>query len=570
MNRHMPIDWTPDRRRAALRSAGIAAVCVAFVAVVLSSLHVHYTTNDDTGIIGFIVEGRPVPYEGIVLTSLLHALYSAQPGFAWFGWCLYALLTLSLFAWITLAWRVFRGAWGVAVIVSFVIFACYLRLVVSLDFTATSVMLGMSGVAWTCVLVVGRHAGSWRYLGAGALFMLGGLVRPEAAFGVLAYGLPAAVIVLIVCSRVRPLAPEFKRLALVALLFLSPAALNFGVDAVWRAAVRTPQEARFEAFNRAGGRFDHLSRHRRIAASRAPGVMASIHWTHIDFVNFYHFLFLDERIYTPEALDTLWMHAPTPRLSWASLGPVVKARLPPRNMVFTLMAASVPLFFLLLLRRRVEGVAGILVPVYGVALTVYMYTLYAFAVRVEMPFEMGLGFLGLLLAGALLGAAGLDRTKLFIPAACLCLAVALPAAAFSIGGVLGSQEQDEKTTYMVQQSLNTLNQRFPGAVVLMQPVYHGLNELSPLRPLVLRFQPINLGWNTFSPRFYDQIQAAGAQHGYELIDAMVDNPHAYVLGTRRWCNKLLVFVHTHDRAHIRVVRVAGRLYQLRSISQAGP
>src|SRR5690242_12674719 len=94
---------TIAERRAALRAGGIAALCAAFLAGVLATLHAHYTTNDDTGIIGFIVAGHPVPYVGILLSSLLHPLYTAWPGIAWFGWCLYVLLALSLYQWLALA-----------------------------------------------------------------------------------------------------------------------------------------------------------------------------------------------------------------------------------------------------------------------------------------------------------------------------------------------------------------------------------------------------------------------------------------------------------------------------------
>src|SRR5690348_13184375 len=139
----MRIGWIPDCRRAALQGAGITALCIAFMAAVLYSLHLRYTTNDDTGIIGFVTAGYPVPYVGILLTSLLHQLYAAWPDVAWFGWCLYVLLALSLQQWLGLAWRLLSRLW-LALAATAVILACYLNLVVSLDFTAVSAMLCMA------------------------------------------------------------------------------------------------------------------------------------------------------------------------------------------------------------------------------------------------------------------------------------------------------------------------------------------------------------------------------------------------------------------------------------------
>ena len=562
------IDWTPDCRRAVLKAAALAALSVAFVVTTLQFLYAHYTTNDDTGVIGFIVAGHPVPYTGILLTSLLHAAYGAAPDVAWFGWCLYALLTLSLYQWLVLAWRVLPRAW-LALAATALILACYLNLVVSLDFTAVSAMLCMSALTRAGVEVLEPAPRPWALLVPGLVLAASWLVRPESVLGALAYAAPAAGAILIGCLWRRPFRQEAARLGLAALVFLSPLVLNLGVDAAWRAAVRTPQEAQYEAFNAEGGKFYHLSLQRREATGSNAALMAALHWSAVDGERFVHWKFLDERIYTPEAARFLWTHAAPPDVSAQLLKKHLRGRLLPRNRMFLFLAASLPLFVLLLFRGRPEAVAGLLLPAYSVALTVLMYVLYAFVYRVEMPFELGLGLMGMLLAVALLGRTGSPPSWIFLATACISLIIAGIGAGYSVRTTLGAQHHDQRVAAGVASELRMLNTQFAGAVVLMQPVSNGLNVLSPLHPIPLRFQPVNLGWNTFSPRFYEQIQALGAQHGYELIDAMVDNPRAYLLGAQPWARKLLSYATNHPRDGIHIVRVAQGLLQLRTTEHAG-
>lgn len=558
--------WTPDCRRAALRVLGIAAVCMAFMAAVCHFLHLRYTTNDDTGIIGFIVAGHPVPYVGILLTSLLQRFYAAWPNVAWFGWCLYLLLAISLYQWLGLAWRLLRRPW-LAAAASAVILGYYLDLVVSLDFTAVSALLCMAALARAGVEVLEQRAPR-SLLVPSLLFALGWLVRPESAFGAMAYAVPAAAAVLVACLWHRPLRPEAGRLAVAGLVFLLPVALNAGVDAVWRAAVRTPQQAQYEAFNTAGGRFYHLNAARREATGKDKALLASLHWTPRDSKLFMHWKFLDERVYTPEALRALSAHAAAPVITAQLLKRQIKGRIYPRNNMFLLLVASLPLFALLLYRIFPAGAIGLLLPAYSVALTAFMYLLYAFVYRVEMPFELGLGLMGLLLGLALLERSGAATSRAFLAVACLSILVAGFGAWCSLHATLRLQRHDRAVAARAGRELRMLNTRFAGDVVLMQPLSMGLNVFSPLQPIQLRFHPINLGWNTFSPRFYEQISWAGAEHGYELIDAMVDNPKAYLLGWQSWARELLWYAKAHPQGRIRMVRVSRGIQQLRSMPAA--
>lgn len=542
-----------NRRWQTLRMLGPVLVCLVFVSAVLSYLQLCYRVNDNIGIIDFATAGYPIPYVGILFSSALHQAYSSAPAVAWLGVSLYALNMLALSLWVMLVWRVF-SPWWLAAVGTLVVFGYYLALLVWLDFTATSVMLCMVAVAWACVEVVERRSGILRLLLPGCVFALGMLVRPEGVYGALAYSFPLATIAAVTCLRGRPAAPEARRLCLAALLFLAPAILNFGVDAAWREAIRTPQEAQYEAFNAAGGRLMHLSPARLYAIHRDRSLLASVHWVERDFYYFQRWKFLDERIYTPQAMQALVQHAPPADRSYSSLKPLILERLPPDNIGFLLLAGAVPLFAYLLWRRRVEGGIGLLVPVYWVMLTAFMYLMYAFRDRLELPYEIGLGFSSLLMAGLLAQQAG---SRIFVPVACLGLAIVIVGEVISIEDVLGSQQHLVKNADQMEDRVQALNADFAGDVILVEPNSLNLNDLSPLRPLELRFRPIYQGWNTFSPRFYQQISPLGIQHGYQLVDALIDKPHAYLFGPFRWCRSLLTYATDSEKRSIQVVPVGG-------------
>lgn len=552
---------TPSFPRKALKPLTLALLCVVFVALVLGFLNLRYTVNDNTGIVAFMIDGQPIPYVGILLSSLLHQAYVAAPRLPWFALTLYALQTFSMFLWLTLVWRVFSRRW-LAVGFSMVVFGYYLGFIVSLDFTATSVMLCMAALAWACVQTSERCPGNLRILTPGLMFMLGMLVRPDGAFGALAYALPSFVIVGIICINGRAFLPEAKRLGVAGLLFILPAVLNMGVDAVWRDAVRTPQEAQYEAFNAEGGRLMHLNPGRLYAINQDPALLASVQWTPGDVTHFQRWQFLDERIYTPKAFRTLWVNAPPPILTYDYVSKYILQRFPPHTIALLLLVATVPLFLYLVSSFRGAGAIGLLFPIYCLSLTVFMYLMYAYGDRVEFPFETGAGFMALLMAGMLARHIGPAKGRGFLLAACVSLVIALTGMGLSMRDTLDGQQQLAVTATQIRHKVYGLNKYFAGSVILVGPSSLNLNELSPFEHVELHFHPIDLGWNTFSPRFYQQIGSLGIEHGYQLVDAMVDRPDTYVLAPRRWCESLVSYASDSDRRKIQVVMVGTELFRL--------
>ena len=548
-----------------LRRALPALLALAFVAAVALASHPEYITNDNVTIADFAAHGYPVRYAGVFFTGLLHLLYTAFPGPGWFGVALYALDALALALWLTLLGRVFRPWWLAA---AFMLAACgfFLRYLVYLDYTTTSVMLCMASLCWTCVDVLERRPGWWRYLAAGAVFALGMWARPHGGWGALAYGLPVASWVAWLALRGQDRRTGSRRLALIVVLFLAPALLNLAADAAWRAATLTPQQAAYDDFNAVRGKLHRLPRASKLALMQDRALLASLHWTPRDLAHLFNWSFLDERIYTPEALRTLLDHAPVPKLTAEDVVRELRPRVAPSNPFFLLMLAPLPL----LLAGLTQGARplgwGLLLPAYGVGLTVFMVLMFSFLFRIEYPFATAFGLTALVVAGLasmqLAPAPGRWRTA----ALGSCVLLAAASGAIAVHRTAHNYRLYVQRSRHFEEKLRSLDHDHAGDVILIQSGPGlALEMLSPLATPRLDFQPIQLGWSTFSPRFYQQLGALGVQHAYEMIDAMTVDAHALVLGNPGWCQSLKDFashpeqVQTQDVARFRDGTVLCRL-----------
>ena len=526
--------------RELIRRAVPALLAAAFVVAVLRFCHPEFITNDDVTLADFAAHGYPARYFGIFLTGLLHLLYSAWPAQGWFGLSLCALNVLAVGLWFTLLWRVFRP-WWLATAFCAAAAGMYLRYAMYVDYTAVSAMLGMAALGWACVEMLERHPARCVLL-PGLVFMLGMWVRPQGTLGSLAYGLPVALWTAWLVSRGQPWRAEWRRLGAAALLFLAPAVIGAGADMAWRAHLSTPQQASYDEFNAVRGKLHGLPRAGKLALAHHGALLASVHWTQRDLAHFFNWSFLDERIYTTEALRTLLAHAPPTRFPSAALGEKLHNRFSLRNTFLLMMLAALPLLIAGLSRGAPPLAWGLLLPVYAVCLTVYMVLAFSFPYRIEAPYATAFGLV-LLIVGAqatLPRLAPEDQRRRIGLAVSLLLAAA--GAAQALHPLALHYHAFAKRSLREEQKLRDIDLRHAGDVILIQsgPGLM-LEKLSPLQQPRLDFHPIQLGWSTFSPRFYQQLGALGVEHGYQVVDAMVDNAHAFLLGDMGWCKSLRDF-----------------------------
>jgi hypothetical protein len=537
------------------RPGGLALLLfsLVFVCLSLTLIRPQYIENDDVTILDFAVRGFMVPYVGVLFTDFLHLVYSAVPTLPWYGLSLYALHVLALCLWLALLWRVFRPAW-LAVAFTLVLLGYYLIFLFYLNYTSTSVMLCASCLSWACLDALERRPGLLRYALLGLVFALGMLARPQGATGTLAYMLPLTLVTAVSCLRGQPWAKETARLVLIAAVFFTPPLLNFAVDTVLRHYTATPEETQYDAFNAPRGKLHRMSglKKERIMADKA--LLDSVHWARHDAADFFSWNFFDERLYSPQALQTVLQDAPPAPLTARWVRTIAIRRLPERVPLLFLLGASLCFFLPVLRRRPLEGVLGALACLWGAGLTIYMYLFFSYTYRVELPMETGLGLSGLLLGGFL---AGRDlphqgRAWKAWALAGLCM------AAVGLYHILHREHASHRSAVggriQLEHEIKLLNTDYPGSIILVQPKAGlQLEKSSPLEVLALHFDPIQLGWSTFSPRFYQQIAPLGIDRGYQLVDALATHDNAYAVCGPNWCKGLLR--RASDPSHVKLVFV---------------
>lgn len=517
----------------------LGAAALVYVMIGSHLLHPRYIVNDNIINLNFIVAGYPVDYMGIFLTGLLHRAYALQPAVPWYALCLYGVHVMAVFMWLKLFWRVFKR-WWLAAAFSAAFFAYYLSFLIELDYTSTSELLCISSLAWACLEVLERRPGYWRYLGLGVVFMLGISVRPQGFIGAVACVFPVAFMIAGYCLRERRTREELLRLVFTVTIFLTPALLNCAADAAYRQITLTPQQAAYEAFNAPRGLLHALSPERQGQVDLDFPLLRRVGWNIGNAQNLFNWRFLDERIYTPEALRTLAHGAPRAKDPIKDMGQHIQTMLQSETGLVLLLLCSLPFFLAAVRQHPWLAGFGLLLPVYCVVFDSFLSAFLTFRDRTEMPFVASFGFLSLVL-GAYLTThpdGGFRWPKAV--AAILGLLLVCYGAHASIEALAWHQKQDVHWEDYTRSEVTVLNDRYAGSIVLQQPIIGlQLENLAPLEVTPLYFHPISMVWDTFSPLFYDSLMPLGVRHGYDLIDAMVDNKNAYFAGDRRTAQILL-------------------------------
>lgn len=533
----------------------LALTALAYVMVGSHLLHPRYIVNDNIINLNFIRSGYPLDYMGVFLTELLHRAYLLQPVVPWYALCLYGMHVISVFLWLTLIWRVFRP-WWLALAFSAALFGYYLFFLIELDYTSTSELLCTSSLVWACLEVLERRQGYLRMVGLGLVFTVGMLVRPQGIIGAFAGVLPVALMIAGHCLRERPTRQELIRLMLSVVVFLVPMLLNLAADAAYRQMTLTPQQSAYEAFNEPRGLLHGLSAERQNSLAADTLVLNEAGWTVENAQNFFHWRFLDERIYTPSSLQTLVKGAPE---AWHPRRDVIKhvrLMLGSETDLMLLLFCCLPLFLSAVRKHPWLAGCGLLLPIYCVALDSFLSVSLTFRDRTELPFVASFGLLTLVISGYLMNLSDTGHERLKRMAAIASLMLVCYGAVMSVQSLLARQIQETRWGHFARSELAVLNHQYAGSIVLQQSIIGlQLENSEPLEATPLYFHPITMVWDTFSPYFYASLKPLGVKYGYEVIDAMIDNPDAYFVGDVREGGIILDSYTQKHKGHAEIVLV---------------
>lgn len=542
-----------DIRR--LRLPALALLSFAYVFGSHWLFMCRYGINDNYGILEYAQHGMPSILTGLALVKLLHLAYSMLPGVAWHGLCYYLFHVLSVFVWLWSFSRVFRP-WWLAAAFSAVFLGYYLPYLLFLDYTTTSAMLCAGSLVWVFLEVLEERPGYLRFLAPGVMFTLGVLARPEVPLGSLSYAFPLALLVIVWNIRRQALRRGISRLALISLMFFAPMLLNLAGNAVYDVYFKSPQQLQYERFDAARKALEkRTTRPTKQKIMRDSKLLASVGWTFIDAYHIFNWNYLDERVDTVQALQTLLERAPPQHVAFRDFIGSMRDWFDFNQ--FTVLLLGSAIFSLLILWRQPWlGAIALAATCYCIVFSTFMSVYFTYTSRTQDPLVTGYGFLLLTISYWTVTAVEHERERLRMAAALVSILLAGIGAYSILSAEVEARYNHVTVIRDAQEQLDVLNQGYAGSVILMNP--NGgmpIFKLDPLENHPALFQPIDLGWSTFSPLFYQQIAKLGVQHGYQLVDALIADPNAYELGDQQWCENLLDYASNRAQRHIDVVEV---------------
>lgn len=538
-----------------LRLPGLALLAFAYVFGTTLLFMVRFGTNDNIGVLEYAQLGLPSAAMDIPLVKLLHLGYILLPALSWYGLSYYLFNVLSVFVWLWSFSRVFRP-WWLAALFSLVFLGYYLPFVLYLDYTNTAMMLCAASLSWIFLEVMEERTGYLRFLGPGLMFMLGSMARPEVPLGSLAYAFFPALLVIFWRLRAQPWVNELPRLAVITAIFFAPMVVNLAGDTVYRDYFESPQQQQYDRFDTAREALEkRTTRPTKRKIMRDAPLLASVGWTFIDAYHIFNWNYLDERVDTVQALQTLLEKAPPQHVAFRYFIGYMSGWFD-FNQFTVLLLGSALISLLILLRHPWLGTMALATPFYCMVFSTFMSLYFTYTSRTQDPLVTGYGFLALIISYRIATADGQERGKLPVTAALASILLASMGAYSILNAEAAVRDNHIGVIRDAQEQLDILNHDYAGSVILMDP--NGgtpVFKLDPLENHPVLFQPIDLGWSTFSPLFYQQISKLGVQHGYQLVDALIANPNAYELGNPQWCENLLDYASNRSQRHIDVVEV---------------
>ena len=548
------------------RWRGPALSACLVVGVVLAGMFLwprRFIANDDPGLVELLRAGYPAPFLSLPLSRLLNALYRVAPGLPWYGLWLYALPGAALACAISAVAAASDAAgglsrWARGALIALAALAT-LQLITEITFTVSAIAAAGAALAALVAEVARADAGEAprrvRLMLIGLVLAAGVATRLSAGMAVVAVLAP--LVAWSVWRGWRRRRPMDRR---AALALAAPLVLLGALTPVAHLTM-SPEAARYLAFNRVRGQMHSWPAFIRID-QRAPEVLARAHWTRAQSYWFQRWMFFDERDFSIERLEALLATGGKPRPFPTH---IVKRKLAGQmkpGMAGSWVVAGAAVALALLVLGRVS-VGAALVALGEVPWLVGLILL-ALA-RARFPERIGLPMVEVAAVGSAVAlASGIRRARAKISSARLAVAgvlglCAVVLVARPVVSLVRHQGLPHSSPVLreIDQRIAELN----GHVV----VYDGAaSNRDPLALSPRAYPAIELGWPTFSPLFYRNLRALGVEHGYQLLPALVDNPHAYVLTYRRYRGRFVRYYR--NRLHLDVkLEVVLRFPQARSI-----
>lgn len=542
--------WTAAR--AAI--AAIAITALFFVGLLLL-VRPGFEVNDDVAVIEMLMAGHIAPYVDSNYGSLLHLLYAhVSTTVPWYGIMLLGVLGLSAASLIGIVLCCYSGY--ARLLLLLLVLGLYLPFVITVDYSMVGILSGASTIIIAMVLMIRGTLSAHRALLLGVFAVVCMWVRLEGLVAAVAFTAPVGLMVLVMSWRWGRLRQLLKPVPI--LLFILPLILSCAADYMHKTYYSSPQYRDYTAWNTLRGKF-HVYPISRININN-PAVLQATGWTQQDYDNLLEWFFVDEDLYNVRSMEAFYASAKQPSLT----------ALPPRYFLDELQYLVVDYggYWVLLAGLLVLGLAlaaedglrrwlALFMPIYVFLFIYGMAALLRYPGRVAEPsltaFALAYLFSVLELRRTVRKEGAVRDLRLEWAA----VALASCGLAWVVHQAYERRVQYLNAEFKYAQILDHLNTQYVGDYILIQPGRGMATQFqSPLEPVRMAFHPIEVGWQTFSPLFYDQIQALGVNKGSEMPAALVNNGNAFVMAHADWVDRVVGYLRDHDHMlHVRKEKV---------------
>ncbi len=527
-------------------------VIIAFAyTAILANIVQKYHVNDNIAILEDIKGGFAVSFMTFSLGNFFSFLYlNANSSIEWYGWFLYLVtaINVSLILY-TLSKAKNLRLFFIPLATSYLTLIAYF--IIEIGYNSVSFLSG--GVALFAFIVYLFHNERINYFKIvflGVLFSFSYLVRIKAILGVIAFGFPILLLIIII---------HFKRLWKPFLIFLLPLAFAYTFNYLYKLTDLNQQEKEFREFNVLRGQF-HDFNVARINLNNAK-IQSVNNWTIDDYQMLNAWIFVDENKYNKQTIQTIFDYSfPLPN----KMEMIKNVDFNVLSEYYTSIYNKFILFILIILllhfiySSTIQNWWILFYVIYVFLFVFYMLVFERFPSRIGNPILFISSLFALLSVAIPLFPKNMEikftSTKKWIISLFTVLAFFyLYKQIYVLNDYVKLQiekKEDFNTTY------ERLQTNYANKFILIQPgVGLRTRNQSPLKNYNYKFKTIGLGWNTFSPRFYSELKQLGLKKGSELLPFLIDNNEAYLLINEEVLHIVLHFIRDTYKVHCKIVTI---------------
>jgi len=532
-----------------------------YLALLLTSCGHIFIINDEVAIESHIRDGKPVKYIPYLSTLCMSSLYAqVSPAIPWYGLTLYSIHLISISVSLSSLMK-FRP--GGVLLIPFVLLCLliYAPFIVTVSYTSTSILVGTSGLIAFLFLLSRRSTPNLRAaLACGLLFSISYLVRKD---GLLAASVFSAPVLFLFLRS--PLELQSKRL----LVFLAPTVILVSVNAIVERSSFSDDYHRYLEFDEV--RYQIHETHLEKENFQNDRILKANRWTQNDYFLLTQYIYPHEGKYNIRTLQNILDHSASPNgglNGFSRATETIKKDHAGRIYVLLILL----LFSLRDLNRKRAGLSLLY-------LSFIMSGFYYFIMFERFPPRIGqpLFFTGIAMMAVLAFGSGNQETRRkggrFKRSMEAVSSILLITVLFPIYSDFPLHRSEFRTANRIyDKNVEYLEKHYRGKLVVVQPGCLRDELANPLKVYnhEKEIGMISLGWQTFSPRFYETINSYGMKKASEIWPRIMDDRDAYFVGNEYAVRSIILFIkETYGidctAVGIENLSIGPTVYRLRSV-----